>query len=57
MDLDFTDYLSELFPNFGTVQTAGAMMMYEGLGNDTEQATLAFGECAYVPSIDSFLKL
>jgi len=45
MTLDIADYVSTLFPNFGA---AGAVMMYQNLGSNVEQANLAMGECMYV---------
>jgi hypothetical protein len=53
--LNVTDYVTKLFPKFGSTQATEAMTMYEGLGNNVDQASLAMGECAYVPSIYLYL--
>ncbi|OJA14239.1 hypothetical protein AZE42_11558, partial [Rhizopogon vesiculosus] len=47
MTLDVAHYVSELFPNFGPAQVAGAVMMYRDRGNNVNQANLVMGECAY----------
>jgi hypothetical protein len=49
--LNITEYVTKLFPKFGSAQAAGVATMYEGLGNNVDQASLAIGECAYVPSM------
>ncbi|OAX37981.1 hypothetical protein K503DRAFT_800818 [Rhizopogon vinicolor AM-OR11-026] len=46
--LDVADYVSELFPNFGPAQVAGAVMMYQDQGNNVNQANLVMGESIFI---------
>ncbi|KAJ8589766.1 alpha beta-hydrolase [Rhizopogon salebrosus TDB-379] len=48
MTLDIADYVMELFPNFGPVQAAGAVVLYHDLGNNVNQANLVMGESIFV---------
>ncbi|KAG0708779.1 Alpha/Beta hydrolase protein [Suillus ampliporus] len=46
--LDIADYVITLFPNFGSAQAAGAVMMYQNQGSNVNQANLAMGESIFV---------
>ncbi|KAG1753271.1 Alpha/Beta hydrolase protein [Suillus lakei] len=46
--LDIADYVKTLFPNFGSTQAAGAVMMYQNQGNNVNQANLVMGESIFV---------
>ncbi|KAG1732237.1 Alpha/Beta hydrolase protein [Suillus paluster] len=46
--LDIADYVKTLFPNFGSAQAAGAVMMYQNQGSNVNQANLAMGESILV---------
>ncbi|KAG0695775.1 Alpha/Beta hydrolase protein [Suillus ampliporus] len=48
MTLDIADYVKTLFPNFGSAQAAGAVMMYQNQGSNVDQAILAIGESIFV---------
>ncbi|OAX34783.1 alpha/beta-hydrolase [Rhizopogon vinicolor AM-OR11-026] len=42
------DYLAALFPSFGSSQAVSAALMYQGLGNNLDQARLAIGEAMFI---------
>ncbi|KAG1732243.1 Alpha/Beta hydrolase protein [Suillus paluster] len=46
--LDIADYVQTLFPNFGSAQVAGAVMMYQNQGSNVNQANLVMGESIFV---------
>ncbi|KAG0695772.1 Alpha/Beta hydrolase protein [Suillus ampliporus] len=48
MTLDIADYVKTLFPNFGSAQVAGAVMMYQNQGSNVDQAILAMSESTFV---------
>ncbi|KAG2130975.1 Alpha/Beta hydrolase protein [Suillus bovinus] len=48
MTLDVADYVKTLFPNFGSTQVAGAVMVYQNYGSNVNQANLVMGESIFV---------
>ncbi|KAG1740867.1 Alpha/Beta hydrolase protein [Suillus paluster] len=48
MTMDLADYLKTVFPNFGSAQAAGAVMLYQNQGSNVDQANLATGESTFV---------
>ncbi|KIK45295.1 hypothetical protein CY34DRAFT_22614 [Suillus luteus UH-Slu-Lm8-n1] len=46
--LDIEDYVKTLFPNFGSAQVAGAVIMYQNHGSNVDQAKLVMGESIFV---------
>ena len=46
------DYVSQLFPNFGSQEANAAAAQYEGLGTNIFQANAIMGECEY-PSLNA----
>jgi hypothetical protein len=46
--MDITDFIGNIFPNFGPAQINGAAAMYQHLGSNVNQANLVMGECACV---------
>ncbi|KAG2743957.1 alpha/beta-hydrolase [Suillus brevipes Sb2] len=46
--MDITDFIGNIFPNFGPAQINGAAAMYQNLGSNVNQANLVMGESMFV---------